>query len=198
MSNGDWIDRARDTRPEDLSSGDLRRLRDEARRSPEVRRSLADDIQLDQALHASLGRPPLSTAKIVAAATAAAAATAGGGIAGTVVSWLCVLVVTAAVGLVTVLALPEPGEGPRPEMLSPSLGSEVPGARAEHIDPVEVDDSSPSDRPPAVATHADGTTLPELAKSSAAERFPGPDKLPAVKAPHEPDHSPGATGVTQK
>ena len=66
MSDREWIDRVRSTRPEDLSSGDLGRLRDEARRSPELRKALADDIQLDQALHASVGRSPLSTSKIVA------------------------------------------------------------------------------------------------------------------------------------
>jgi hypothetical protein len=197
MSNGDWIDRARSTRPEDYSSGDLGKLRDEARRSPEVRKALADEIRLDQALHASVGRSPLSTAKIVAAATAAAAAgtAAGGGIVGTIVSWLSVLIVTATVGLVAVLALPEPGSGPKPE----TVGTELPPARVERIDPIAEEDTSPSDRPPSFVTHPDIHPQPGFDKSSAAEKLPGAGKPPGVKPPHEPDYPAGVSrGVTQK
>jgi hypothetical protein len=196
MSSGDRIDRARGTRPEDYSSGELGKLRDEARRSPELRRALADEIRLDQALHASLGRAPVSTAKIVAAATAAAAAgsAASGGIVGTIASWLGVLVVTAAVGLVAVLSLPEPGSGLSPE----TVGKELPPA-VELIDPVAEEDTSPSDRPPSFVTHPEIHPLPELPRAFTSEKLPGPGKQPGAQVPNEPDHPFGVSpGVTQK
>jgi hypothetical protein len=211
MSNGDWIDRVRSTRPEDYSSGDLGKLRDEARRSPEVRRAIADEIRLDQSLHASLARNPLSTSKIVAAATAAAA-TAGGGLAATIASWLSVIVLTAAVGVVAVLVLPEPGAGPHQETVSPRPGTLL--EPLELIDPIErprfVDDgSSPSDKLPTIAAEGDHHPLPEtaknpdtaksIAKASAAEKTPSIDRTPSIKAPAERDEPTGPLrGVTQK
>ncbi len=203
MSNGDWIDRAGSSRPEDYSSGDLGRLRDEARRSPEVRKALADEIRLDQALHASLGRAPLSTAKIVAAATAAA----GGGFIGALAGWLGAMVATAAVGLVIVVALPEPGAGPDKETVSPGQGTvlQAPAETPQASDPRFVDDgSSPSDHLPLIVPPPDPSPPPQIAKSSLAEKTPAEkslavDKLPGVKTPPERDEPAGPLrGVTQK
>jgi hypothetical protein len=205
MSNGDWIDRVRSSRPEDYSSGDLGRLRDEARRSPEVRKALADEIRLDQALHASLGRAPLSTAKIVAAATAAAAA--GGGFIGALAGWLGAMVATAAVGLVIVVALPEPGAGPDREAVAPGQGTvlQAPAETPKETDPRFVDDgSSPSDHLPLIVPPPDPSPPPQIAKSSPAEKTPvekslAVDKLPGVKTPPERDEATGPLrGVTQK
>lgn len=152
MSNGDWIDRVRNTRPEDLSPGDLKDLRDQLRRSPELRRAVADEIQLDQALHAATSRP-LSTSKIVAHVTGAAAAGAmgaGGSLFVTVASWLFVAVVTVGLVVAGVMYMPDLGNSRPDEAISPGPGQLVESLAPERIDPVLdprfVDDgSSPSD-----------------------------------------------------
>jgi hypothetical protein len=203
MSDGDWIDRVRSTRPEEFSSGDLGKLRDQARQSPEVRKAVADEIRLDQALHASVGRPPLSTAQIVARVTAAAAAgaagTAGGGLLGTLISWLAVGVVTATLGVVGVVLVLEPG-GPQGQTVSPEPGTILESPRVERIDPIEDprfedDGTSPSDVLPHTVKTPSGVTVPEsdatvgVNPSTEAKEPPGETKQrandkPGIKTPH--------------
>jgi hypothetical protein len=197
MSDRDWIDRVRSTRPEEYSSGDLGKLRDEARRSPEVRKAVADEVRLDQALHSSLGRPPLSTAQIVAHVTSAAAAagaagTAGGSMVSTIVGWLGMLVITGAAVVVGLMLLPEPGAGRPGEHVSPDSGSLLESSHVEIIDPIEDprytdDGTSPSDRlPAAVGTdhHADHA-------ADGSKKLSSSSKSPGLKTPH------GAENVSQ-
>jgi hypothetical protein len=199
MSNGDWIDRVRSSRPEDYSSGDLGRLRDEARRSPEVRKALADEIRLDQALHASVGRSPLTTAQIVAHVTAAAAAgtaVTGGGLAASIVGWLGAALVTGTLVVVGLLLVPDPGAGPRGESLSPEAGTLL--ESAERIDPIEDpryadDGSSPSDSLPNSVSPSDPHAPPKASPPPAIVKSPGAKSPPESEEPSSP-----LRGVTQK
>jgi hypothetical protein len=199
MSDREWIDRVRSSRPEDLSSGDVGRLRDEARRSPELRKALADEIRLDQALHAAAGRPPLSTSKIVAHVTAAAAAAGtatavGGGLISSMFGWFSVIVLTTTVAVVGVLIIPEPGSSPQRETLSPqpSIVQESPRAPiVERADPLEDprfadDGSSPSDK---VSLPHPDEPAPGQPKSS-----PGTDRQVSPKTEATVDSAPTRGG----
>jgi hypothetical protein len=192
MSDREWIDRVRSTRPEEFSSGDLGKLRDEARRSPEVRKAVADEVRLDQALHSSLGRTPLSTEQIVAHVTSAAAAGAAGSVGGslisTLVGWLSMLAITGTAVVGGLMLLPEPGAGRPGEHASPGRGSLLDSSSVEIIDPIEdpryVDDgTSPSDKLPSVAgsQDSDGTADPS---PDAQKKLPI-SKSPGVKTPQE-------------
>jgi len=194
MSEREWIDRVRSSRPEDYSPGDLGKLRDQARQSPEVRRALAEEIRLDQALHAAAGRSPLSTARIVAHITGATAASAaaGGSLISTVASWSAVLVLTAAAALVGVAVVPDPGAGSKGDVPSPGYGKLLEPSVVESIDPVEdplyVDDgTSPSDRLPSTESAAIAGKLPE--RSSPSEKSTAA-KTAGSKGAHAADDSP--------
>jgi hypothetical protein len=145
MSDQEWIDRVQQSRPEDLSPGDTGKLRDRSRRSPAVRKAISDEVRLDEALYATLGRPPLPTSQVVE--NARRGSSRGGtrvrGAAASLFGWLLALFITSA--CVAVAAALITGDGRN--LPIGGIGQDKLLESAE--DPRLVDDgSSPSDMLP--------------------------------------------------
>lgn len=169
MSDRDRIDRLQKTRPEDLSPAEVEELRKRAGRSKEVRKAVADEVRLDQALYTTMGNPPLSTADVVANAKRGSSSPRRRGVLGgflaTVFGWLLALVLTTSLAAGTVALLSQ---------LRPTVvPQDTPSTTFDLVIDSHHDDASPSD------------VMPHLAPKEGARKKGSGDggKSPAVQSP---------------